>query len=661
MDLVNDDSDPEAVVEALVRLQDLCERERGMVTWHAVVSCGTTYRILHGLESWSESAVLYADETAYADLLLPVPSPFPEDCVERLCGYPIEGYYDDLDEVGELFNAALPEVDRILRDRSGRGIMGSFCGEARTRVTFPYEGRSVPVPYDGGLVMSATYPQPTDGLRDFLRAMYRYCGKLVISRRHGDKGPSVSKLFDDGLRRAVDRAYNGGDIAEPVYPVKTGPGVVRTIGGVPDGVPCVHSTGDEYCRFDSKTVRDTERYVDMEPEGPCPYVPSGRRFPDYRNLSPEGLRFYLYWRSRAREGVYGETDEGYVWLYVCELINHGYDDGYVMRELAGLAHAYDRMPGSDRGFLSADHSPSAAYAEYGGVRGLGFEDPSVRPCIPTAAYMIDALLHGRPVRPDPACFILAGDVEDEVAKAYFDRDCAEVAASVLRAASAELARAGSDPRTMYSVREKTAKYSLLDGFAYHRFPGGRRKMLPATYVDYFSRPAFRKEIAGLVKAVAKARSRPLEGKRVQLTLFGLDMTDVLMSEVRRVALGPRERRVSLDEGLLDEAERDLRAVTEMMSVEDPPEPEPEAHVRPPEPAPASSGDPWADLVSRLDEKGLSYLVAALDGGAPADVRREAAVNEAAMDSVGDTVLEDGRVVPEYEGDLRSALGRLTPS
>lgn len=84
------------------------------------------------------------------------------------------------------------------------------------------------------------------------------------------------------------------------------------------------------------------RYSKEECRGKKDYVPSEYYEPEYRCLSDDSLEYYLYWRQCAREGKYGTTDEGYLWLYECELIN-AYDDvEYVLDQLSGLSRAYDR-------------------------------------------------------------------------------------------------------------------------------------------------------------------------------------------------------------------------------------------------------------------------------------------------------------------------------
>lgn len=52
------------------------------------------------------------------------------------------------------------------------------------------------------------------------------------------------------------------------------------------------------------------------------FVPFRKYYPTYADLSPAQLKWYLYWRSQARKGLFFPTDLSYIFLYVYELINN---------------------------------------------------------------------------------------------------------------------------------------------------------------------------------------------------------------------------------------------------------------------------------------------------------------------------------------------------
>lgn len=65
---------------------------------------------------------------------------------------------------------------------------------------------------------------------------------------------------------------------------------------------------------------DAERYYSVEGKE-CPYVPFFSFTPQYSQLSPEQLSFYLYFRTRLREGRPIKGDYSYVLLLIYEIIN----------------------------------------------------------------------------------------------------------------------------------------------------------------------------------------------------------------------------------------------------------------------------------------------------------------------------------------------------
>ncbi|MBQ8373182.1 MAG: TerB N-terminal domain-containing protein, partial [Candidatus Methanomethylophilaceae archaeon] len=78
---------------------------------------------------------------------------------------------------------------------------------------------------------------------------------------------------------------------------------------------------------------------------PCDYIPSDCSTPDYRILNREQRDYYLYWRAELRKGNCLRTDDGYVWLLLCELINSDhtvYDEAMEMMDLINRECGYLR-------------------------------------------------------------------------------------------------------------------------------------------------------------------------------------------------------------------------------------------------------------------------------------------------------------------------------
>lgn len=76
------------------------------------------------------------------------------------------------------------------------------------------------------------------------------------------------------------------------------------------------------CSFDfyEEFLKDAQRYLEKEVEKADP-VSFFSYVPQYNQLNPAQLNFYLYWRSNVRKGIFECVDYSYILLYIYELIN----------------------------------------------------------------------------------------------------------------------------------------------------------------------------------------------------------------------------------------------------------------------------------------------------------------------------------------------------
>lgn len=71
-----------------------------------------------------------------------------------------------------------------------------------------------------------------------------------------------------------------------------------------------------YARF----MDDARRYLHTDAP-PCPREPFFSYVPQYAQLTENRLRWYLFWRSQVRQGLYPDCDYTYLLLYLYEIIN----------------------------------------------------------------------------------------------------------------------------------------------------------------------------------------------------------------------------------------------------------------------------------------------------------------------------------------------------
>ena len=94
-------------------------------------------------------------------------------------------------------------------------------------------------------------------------------------------------------------------------------------------------------RFNRQFRAGADRYWNMTADA-CAYVPFFSFVPQYTQLDEGQMQYYLYWRSRAREGEYLRCDMGYLTMYYYELLNspHLIEPRRAAEEMARLFVAY---------------------------------------------------------------------------------------------------------------------------------------------------------------------------------------------------------------------------------------------------------------------------------------------------------------------------------
>lgn len=517
-----------------------------------------------------------------------------------------------------------------------------------------------------------TFTDSDNALSVFLGAMYRYCRKAVAAET-GDRGVTISNEFGRDLRRIVDEVLTLGDDA--VRDDRSGQprGVVRSKPGNLSGPKVLPLRYDARYIPGSSLRQAMQRFSRVSSVGIRSYVPSGCGTPEYARMETAALEYYLYWREQARSGRYGETDEGYLWLYRCELINAESDDGRALEQLAGLSRAYDGSFGRSRD--SIRRIPGETYLDYALLKRPDDLDPTVRPCPVSSAVLLRMLLEGRD---PPACAdniltlaSIGSSKEDKGIRASFTDDCARIAARVIARINRICIDKGGQVSGFCGLKSRDEERPVFGGLRY--FGGSSRISLQLPC--YEDNPRFQEGTRTLVRNVARAvqeRGRPLK----PVWICGAEASDIIVEESERwfsekqsAAKREAARPSLIDRSAVDAAEEDLKRVTELMGTEEDAAGEPEeAQALPqdvPEPfvaAPVQDWyDPWSALVSRLDKVRRRYLEKVLSG-ASVDVSTvaEAAINDAAMDTVRDAVVENGRVYEDYADDLRRALASRMP-
>ncbi len=668
VELINTRDRPEETMERLLRFTEFCQTNKRKLFSTFIDSLDTpfSYAIANGLDLPRVRASEGPWESILiSELLLPMPERVSDDMIGILVDRDSLQYENPdphLIEPGGLFSAALPEVDAEMRMRTGKGILETY-GTERTDPVLLYSryGR-IRVPYFGDTECVISYTEAQPVLKTFLGGMLRYCQQVMERNAGKGKGPSVPAIFGKEWRKAVDRVFNDGGIIRPQYRPKTVRGSVRIFDLDEVDAPILaDSTGFSDREPPSYFGPDMVRYSKTESPGERRYIPSGFKRPDYRCLSAESREYYLWWRECARKGKYGVTDEGYLWLYRCELINAYEDRRYVLDQLAGLTRAYDRYLSSNP--YERTEKTGRTYLNYAVMNCPHLLDPTVHICPISAGYVLDRLLEGDADVPVSAAIMLEASgigkrKTDVQIAASFDDDCAHIAARVL----ARLYGSGEGcggARGYCSVRYTSVHEKAFRGLKYHHWPDGKKKLQSYRMLDLEESPRFCTEMRILVKAVIAAvgdRENPREGR--PKTAFGVKLDGILQEETDRWFFEKAMRAArdfAIDRSKVERAQTDLDRVTSIMCTEEDAGP-----AKRPSPKPAAEAsvpdDPWQAFAAGLDKEQREYLMKALAGTLRSlKPMIEDSINAIAMDTVKDTVLENRKVFDEYADDIRKGL------
>lgn len=392
------------------------------------------------------------------------------------------------------------------------------------------------------------------------------------------------------------------------------------------------------------------------------FVPSGCWCASYDEMDRAQTDFYLSWRSEVLAGNYRDTDRGYLWLLLCEIIASENEPSRRMSILNGLLRAYGQSSDSIRSLLMR------TCQDYAIVTG---QDPPWEEGEREPQLILWVKLDEIPV----------GRIPLDLAEPYMDLDVG----------SYRLADADYNAAFNIAVRALAAKVYEKTGMSIAEILSGRskrvnRKLFPGLSSDWGScsmdiveiRPTNMggRILAAAARTALRGINIPMKLKAPK-TQSGIDpeYQAAMEAEVEAwVGRRMRARRVEairreaaaivLNSQAVRDAETDLAAVRDLVGTEE--EEELTEPATAPEPAAADANaehSPWELLSGTLDSVQKGYLAASLDGhgdsyardSGSTGLRLEDGINAAAMDTVGDQIVEDGTVFEEYADDVRRML------
>ncbi|AMK14228.1 hypothetical protein AUP07_1187 [methanogenic archaeon mixed culture ISO4-G1] len=572
-----------------------------------------------------------------------------------------------------LFNDSLTAIDRFLMENTGKGVAQTYSEGMVTELykVFLY------LPYGKDKDYQITYEKlRTDGVfGEFMLGLFSYTRK-VLCKDIGEKGPATPSSFNKEFRAIVDRIHEEGPGDFEKIPkawrgtnrqsmsskeralVDMGASLEAQFGTAEKPKAILNIDKEAQKQHVSPHLKtDIERNWNVEVKERCEYIPSGFTNPDYRSFSEPQRKFYVYWRDQTRKGNYGETDRGYLWLYLCELVNIKADPQVNMDQLVGLRRAY--------GGADEDNLIGKTCFEYSLVHKLAFPDPSIYESNITACLVMEQFLKGMDTHPDKTLLLFLSGINDKTMSREFDQDCVGITCAMLRAVEKAMEDQGTTIEEFCDPEKVPTVVTVFEDLKYFK----EIRKARFTYRNYIYNAAFDDSLKEIVKNVFSAVRMKRTGKAVKInkfTAFGMECREMLTKAVsswyegKEIAeIKERASNLKLDREAVTGAETALKDVTRMMATEEVQE---EVVMRPVEPVRKIS-DSWQGLAEALDEKQKGYLRAVLEGNGQQYLRdigsiqsrMEDSINALAMDAVGDNILEGGVIFDEYTDNVRALL------
>ncbi|MGN0098658.1 MAG: hypothetical protein ACI38Y_04970, partial [Candidatus Methanomethylophilaceae archaeon] len=378
------------------------------------------------------------------------------------------------------------------------------------------------------------------------------------------------------------------------------------------------------------------RNIDYKGETP-EYIPSS---PVRGELTVEDRQlYYAYWKSMIGKGMYPDTDKGYLTLYLDEIMVPKGDKVQIHRTLKELRDAYDPY---DKNKVIWDRLVYHCLLE-----SIPLDDCGHGNVLHSTDLVLWQIATGKPGYLTREGLAQIGRLSEADTYRMSD-ETVDIINNLLRETVSKLGNGLTRFRSEFRMR--TMRKTMICPW---------NGSMDATYMALGKGSILEEDIHILINELERNPS----SKGKVLPGFGpLDRKDVLrvIDETREEA---KRKAVILNMDAVKDAESALADVTDMMRIEDA-ESDPVKKEEPPSKTGQMTSDtavpdsPWGSLLSILTDKEKEFLSDLLDGRPVKGkdvLRLGGSVNTKAMDTVGDTILENGIIIDDYTDDIRSIL------
>ncbi len=411
----------------------------------------------------------------------------------------------------------------------------------------------------------------------------------------------------------------------------------------------------------NRLLKTLDSMVLEQPMEATTYIPSDMWYMDAAKMTSSQRRFYIQWRYEVANGIYSDSDFGYLKLLVTDAVATIDDSARCLELLAGLYHAYSAQNHAIKTLVGRACTDYAIFTE---------QDPPLDASGQERDFIISHKLRMRPLGRIPMSLMHKFKSMDTGRYVHPGYDYDTALNRILEALNEECLDAWSE--SLYDHCK--GKEVIVD-----------REMIPRIvhtwpkYVQFRMSPVSENDLGTLLAAAAKIAIIAVN------ETFGLacprlpknieqDELDFMLKAARSAMSGVRNEReseerskrmasITIDTDAVADAESALETVKKLMTVEgaSDEDEEPQKTEEMEEPQQDLTG--WPALASALDDEQKGYLSACLDGKGPAFLKKvnkkaakmEDSVNALSMDLVGDQIVESGEVFEDYAEDVRGIL------
>ncbi len=397
------------------------------------------------------------------------------------------------------------------------------------------------------------------------------------------------------------------------------------------------------------------------PQEATAYIPSDMWYMDAAKMDPDQRRFYIQWRYEVANGIYSDSDFGYLKLLITDAVATIDRPARCLELLAGLYHAYSSQNHAIKTLVGGACTDYAILTE---------QDPPLDATGQERDFILTQKLKASPMGRISMSLMwkFKGIDTEKYVHPGYDYDTA--LNRIVEALDKDCRKAHSESlydhyKNWESITDREMISSII-----HTWP---------KYVEFKTAPMRDNELGYLLAAAMKMAIIAVNetfGFNCPRPPKDIDpgMMDIMRKAARSAVSGIRDEReneerskrmasISIDTAAVADAESALETVKKLMTVEgaSDEEDEPQKEEAVEEPPQELTG--WPALASALDDEQKGYLSACLDGDGAAFLKKagkkmakmEDSINALSMDLVGDQVVESGDVFEDYEEDVRGIL------